>query len=130
MHKALLSQCDKFQICQIVRYEDVFERPQTTLARLMETFRYQRLYAPRFRYSIDKNTTLDFRNATLPTGIDQLMIEEISLLSRLGYHPNKMTRDQYADVVELRPKSDPLRDIEMSESDMSSLDQHLLANMM
>jgi len=130
VHAALLAQCDKYQICQIVRYEDVYERPHTTLARLMETFRYQRLYAPRFRYSIEKNTTLDFWNATLPTGIEQLMIDDITLLNRLGYHPNKMTRDQYADLVELRPKSDPLRDIEVSEIDMNSLDQHLLSNMM
>ena len=65
-----------------------------------------------------------------PLGIEQLMIDDITLLNRLGYHPNKMTRDQYADFVELRPKSDPLRDIEVSEIDMNSLDQHLLSNMM
>ena len=61
----------------------------------METFRLQRLYAPRFKFNVQKNTTLDFWNTTLPDGIDQVMVEEIGLLNRLGYHPNKLTAEQY-----------------------------------
>ena len=39
---------------------------------------------------------------TLPDGIEQIMIDNISILNRLGYHPNKLTADQYTDPVILR----------------------------
>ena len=46
-----------------------------------------------------------------------------------GFTKNKMNLTLIK-PVELRPKSDPLRDIEITEDDLIGLDLHLLSNMM
>ena len=62
VHQMILAQCDKHQICEIVRYEDLVQRPNIILPKVLESFRYQRIYTPRFKFTVTKNTTLDAWN--------------------------------------------------------------------
>ena len=62
VHQMILAQCDKHQICEIIRYEDLVQRPNIILPKVLESFRYQRIYTPRFKFNVTKNTTLDAWN--------------------------------------------------------------------
>ena len=73
--------CDKFPICEIVRYEDLVLRPNEILPKLIESYRYQKLYIPpRFKFNVSwANKSVTSWNRTLPEGIDQVRHQNKSL---------------------------------------------------
>ena len=93
--RSTIKTCDKFPICEIVRYEDLVLRPNEILPKLIESYRYQKLYIPpRFKFSVSwANKSVTSWNRTLPEGIDQVRHRDESSQLRVeskldGLEPN------------------------------------------
>jgi len=115
--------------CYFVRHEDLVLRPQSTMETLIDG--KLRLPLSKIKYRIHSRPAgyrLTSWDKFLPSGTEARLVDMLPTLARFGYRPDMLNHSQYQ-PVDLNPRPDPLREVDVSDIDLYSVDEYDLRNL-